>query len=249
MARAAATDRPNRRRDLSPGVDFAHRAKVSVIVPCRDAACFLGQALDSILDQDPPPDEVIVIDDGSIDDSATLARSRGGPVRCVSQAPAGIAAARNHGVRLAVGDLIAFLDADDLWPSGSLRHRLEILAADPAVGCAFGVVETFRDVVSPGEGSVFLPQARLARLAGAILVRRPVFDSIGGFDTALRVGETMDWVARLDDNRIVTRPTDRVVLRRRVHASNTVRREPNVQNDYFRVMRAALRRRRGAGAA
>jgi len=222
---------------------------VSVIIPCRDAAAFLVQSLDSVLSQEPEPGEVIVVDDGSQDESAKLARSYGGPVRCVSQAPAGIAAARNHGIRLASGEIIGFLDADDLWPAGSLRHRLEILAADDTVGCAFGLVETFRDLASGQEGPAFLPPARPARLAGAMLVRRWVFDSVGGFDSTLRIGETMDWVARLDEQHIVTRATDHVVLRRRVHASNTVRRDTSLQTDYIRAMRAALRRRRSAGTA
>jgi glycosyltransferase involved in cell wall biosynthesis len=228
-------------------VDYAHLGHVSVIVPCRDTSRFLGAALDSILSQDPPLLEVIVIDDGSADTSPSVARSYGGVVRCVSQAPAGIAAARNHGVRLAAGALIGFLDADDIWPAGSLAHRIGILADDPDVDCAYGVVETFADPETPGNVTAFLPPPRPARLAGAMLARRSVFDRIGGFDTELSIGETLDWVARLDDHGVVTRATDHVVLRRRVHASNTVRRLADRHNDYIRVMRAALHRRRAAG--
>lgn len=239
-------------------MDFTHLGSLSVIVPCRDTERFLGEALDSILTQSvfsqtmrgqfPGAREVIVVDDGSTDGSAALACSYGGVVRCISQAPAGIAAARNSGIRAASGQLLAFLDADDLWPRESLAHRLAILADNPAIGCAYGGVETFFDPGSTPDPTVYLPPARPARLAGAMLVRRAVFEQVGEFDTSLRVGETLDWAARLDDRRIQARATEQIVLRRRVHASNTVRQGADRQSDYLKVVRAALNRRRGGTA-
>lgn len=209
---------------------------VSVIVPCFNAGAYLDAALDSILGQTIPPVKVIVIDDGSTDDSAERAERRGPSVLCVRQPNCGIAVARNRGIDHAASDLIAFLDADDIWPADSIARRLAVLDSDPDAVCVFGATEQFGDVRR-------LEPARTGRLISAMLARRWVFERIGAFDPALRVGETLDWAARLDDSGLGVRYIDDIVLRRRIHANNTVRdREKYI--DYVRALRASLNRRR-----
>lgn len=223
---------------------------VSVVVPCFNAEAYIGEALESVLAQTRGAQQIVVIDDGSTDASAAEVGRFGSRVRCVRQQNQGISAARNHGVALTTGDLVAFLDADDLWPADSLARRLEPLAADPALGASFGLVEQFisPDIDPALHGQYHCPSgARPGRLAGAMLVRREVFQRIGGFDVALKVGETMDWAARLDEARIATALVESVVLRRRIHGSNTVTREKHRQGDYLRVLRASIARRRQGG--
>lgn len=100
---------------------------VSVIIPCYNTAPYLREALDSALAQTPPPLEVIVVDDGSTDDSAAIAGSYGPPVRVVRQANRGQAAARNRGIAEARGDWIALLDADDVWLPQKTARQFEAL--------------------------------------------------------------------------------------------------------------------------
>ena len=88
---------------------------VTVIIPCYNGAAYLREAIDSALDQTHPPLEVIVIDDGSTDDSAAIAESYGPPVCVIRQENQGESVARNRGIDEAKGDWVAFLDADDLW--------------------------------------------------------------------------------------------------------------------------------------
>ena len=126
-------------------------ARISVLVPCYNAARYLAEALASVLEQQPSPDEVIVIDDGSTDGSTTIAESFGPPVRCVRQEQTGAAAARNHGVSLASGELVAFLDADDIWPHGSLATRLALLDGDRELDMASGLVKQFISPELPDE--------------------------------------------------------------------------------------------------
>ncbi|MHC4407236.1 MAG: glycosyltransferase family 2 protein [Planctomycetota bacterium] len=109
------------------------KSQVSVIIPCYNAARFLGEAIDSALDQSLPPLEVIVVDDGSTDRSAAIAQSYGSPVRLIRQRHEGESTARNRGIDEARGDWIAFLDADDLWMSTKLERQLEV--AQPGVAC------------------------------------------------------------------------------------------------------------------
>ncbi len=109
-------------------------ALVSIIIPCFNAAPWLAATLESALGQTGPRCEIIVIDDGSHDDSVAIARgfeSRG--IRTVAQPNRGASAARNHGLRLATGDFIQFLDADDLLESNKIARQLETLVAAP--GC------------------------------------------------------------------------------------------------------------------
>ena len=109
---------------------------VSVVIPCYNGAAFLRQTLDSVLAQSRPPREVLVVDDGSTDDSAAIAASFGPPVRVISQENQGESVARNRGLDEAAGAWVAFLDADDLWEPEKLERQLA--AAGPehvAVHC------------------------------------------------------------------------------------------------------------------
>jgi glycosyltransferase involved in cell wall biosynthesis len=220
----------------------------SVIVPCYNAAAYLADAIESILDQDHQADEIIVVDDGSIDASAALVTGRfGSRIWYQLQPHQGVGAARNHGIRLARGRCIAFLDADDLWPPASLRARLTRLAAALEIDCAYGLVEQFisSEIDPATRATLHCPVgAQPARSAGAMLVRRNVFDQIGFFDASLKLGETMDWVARFEEHGLLAAAVDEVVLKRRIHATNTVIKEKHRQSDYLNILKASIDRRR-----
>src|SRR5579884_658579 len=102
------------------------QARVSVVLPCFNAARFLPAALDSALSQTYLPFEVILVDDGSTDDSVAIAESYGPLVRVIRQTNQGESVARNRGLDAARGDLVAFLDADDIWERGKLGRQLSL---------------------------------------------------------------------------------------------------------------------------
>jgi cellulose synthase/poly-beta-1,6-N-acetylglucosamine synthase-like glycosyltransferase len=222
--------------------------RVSVIVPCYNAAAYLREALASVLAQTHAPWEVIVVDDGSSDGSGAIAASFGPPLRCHRQDNQGIAAARNQDLRLAGGDLITFLDADDVWPWDSLACRLRHLADNPGLDLVFGREEAFTSpepaVAEPGSPG---PQPDL--LAGASLFQRQAFERVGMFDQTFTVGETLDWFARAEEQGLSMAPVDALVLCRRIHGANTMRRTQRMQADYLRLLRASLARRRGTESA
>ena len=117
---------------------------VAVIIPAHDAAAFLPAALDSVFAQTRPPDEVILVDDGSTDDTEAVVRSHShaARIRYLRQEHAGVAAARNAGLREARAEWIAFLDADDLWLPHRIEAGLELAARRPDVRwCAGAFVE------------------------------------------------------------------------------------------------------------
>lgn len=123
---------------------------VSVVIPCYNGSPFLRETLDSVLNQTHNPLEVLVVDDGSTDDSAAIAQSYGQPVRVLRQRNQGESVARNRGIEESRGDWIAFLDADDAWKPTKLQRQLE--AIRPDVACVhtnyqfFGTSDIVRDL-------------------------------------------------------------------------------------------------------
>jgi glycosyltransferase involved in cell wall biosynthesis len=105
--------------------------KISVIIPAYNAAAYIERAIGSVLAQTRPADEIIVVDDGSKDNTADIVRSFADKVKLISQANAGVSAARNAGIRAATGDWIAFLDADDEWLPDFLKAQTRLLSRNP----------------------------------------------------------------------------------------------------------------------
>jgi len=213
---------------------------VSVVIPAFNAGAYLEEAIRSVLDQDYRPLEAIVVDDGSADRTAEVARSFGPPVRVLVQTHAGAGAARNAGAAVARGVWLAFLDADDLWMPHALERLANALAGDSQLGLVYGQVVEFREI---GGELVEKPPAT-GLLSGATLLRKRLFDRVGWFDTGLRIGEFVDWCARARELGVRFASLPEPVLRRRIHGENTGVRERAARADYARVAHAALQRRR-----
>lgn len=190
---------------------------ISVIIPAYNAASFLRNAIGSVLRQTLPALEILVVDDGSRDETGPIAASYGAPVRCLHRENGGLSATRNTGIQAAQGEWLAFLDADDWWPE-------DHLACQWATAAETGADLIFSDarVVSPqreweswlqrsGHGWLFsMPAAafddvfnRLLRrgsfaLPSAVMVRRDIVLQSGGFDEAMRPGpEDLDLWLRM----------------------------------------------------
>ena len=223
---------------------------VSCILPVFNGERFLAEALGSILRQEGLQQQgaldVIVIDDGSTDRSAAIAASHG-DIRIISQANAGLAAARNAGLAAARGELIAFLDADDLWLPAKLDHQIALLRARADVDLCFGLM---RDVAVEGSAGAAAPSAtpRIGRVVQAMLARRRVFDPVGGFDTSRIMRADQDWLLRARECGLVEHVLDEVVLHRRIHGANrSITHHHLVAEEFLAITRGALERRRRLG--
>ena len=225
--------------------------RVSAVVTAFQCEAFLGEALASVLGQTLPPEEIIVVDDGSTDGTPEVARSFGG-VRLVSRPNGGPGAARNTGLAAARGDWIAFLDGDDAWTEDKTRLQLEVAEREPSTGLVFGHASnlvaprgvTLEDARARGEYSV-LP----GYVAGAMLGRRDTLLSVGPFSEELRLGEFLDWYARAVEAGIKGHCLSGVVLLRRIHGANQSVRERAAAGDYVRVLQAGLARWRAGAPA
>lgn len=216
---------------------------VSVIVPAYQAEAYLDEALESVFAQDYAEYEVILVDDGSTDRTAEIAAAH--PVRVLRQANRGPAAARNAGVAVARGELLAILDADDLWPPRRLSRQVAHLREHPRDGLVMGLTEAF---VTPGQDrpAHYPPVADAGPYPGhhcTMLVRREVFDLIGPFDESLRLSEDLDWLARAGDAGVQIGRLDCTLLRYRVHAGNTSRDPAANYRATMRMLRASVQRK------
>ena len=225
-------------------------ARVSVIVPSFNGERYLEAALRSALDQTLPPTEVIVVDDGSTDRSAEIAESFGDPVRCLRQANSGIAEARNRGLSSATGELIAFLDQDDVWPPRKLEAQVEALRANPEVGVVSGRMQVI-DGALPGRpwSARGRREAPAGTHLGAALIRRSVFDRIGPLDEDVgRGADDVEWLVRARDLGVRRLNLDEVTLLYRWHGGNTSSDIDSSADGQIEAVKRSLDRRRQRAA-
>jgi len=225
------------------------RRSVSVIVPVWNMARFLPDAVASI----PNVHEIIIVaapsEDNTVRVANELAEQRA-EIRVVAGSDQGPASARNIGLRQATGDVIAFNDADDIWPRGKLDLQLARLDAEPAVDVVAGLVTYFdaldREALAPAVTSrietVFFHQL------GATVFRRSVFDRIGMFDESFFYAEDRDLFLRILENEVsfVVLKTPTIYYRRHPDSMMT-RDDPRKKSDDVRAYALSISRRRCAG--
>lgn len=177
--------------------------KVSVVIPNYNYEKYVARTINSVLAQTYPNLEIIVIDDGSKDNSLEVLKSFGDKIKVVRQKNQGVSRARNYGVELSSGEYIAFLDADDLWLSDKIEKQLAKFKTNESYGlvhCSMSLINLEDEIIgensSGQEGWVFEEflkfQSGVVIGAGSTaLLKRSVFEEIGGFD--LRLSTSADW--------------------------------------------------------
>ncbi len=183
--------------------------RVSVIIPAYNAAWCIRRAVDSVLAQDYRGHELIVVDDGSTDDTAAILAGYGDAVQMVSKPNGGLSSARNAGITAAHGEFVAFLDADDWWMPTKLARQVALMDARPDLlfcSTASAVQTPTGERLADwrcGAGkdatlkSIFAANAHVAGSGSAVLAKRDAFARVGGFDESLRSLEDIDMWMRL----------------------------------------------------
>src|SRR4051812_17567828 len=221
---------------------------ISVMIGVYNAERYLAEAIESVFAQSYRPLELIVVDDGSDDGSGDVARGYGDGLTYAHQANAGNGSARNHAVRLASGELFAFLDADDRFLPEKLEHQFAALEADASLDMVFGHVREFvsPELTDTERASVRPPAAEPMPwpAPNLMLIRREAFARVGPFSEDVKVGVTVDWYARAKEAGLRDAMLPEVVLERRLHLTNNGLRERDSRQQYLHVLKAALDRRR-----
>jgi glycosyltransferase involved in cell wall biosynthesis len=229
--------------------------EVAVVIPCFNQAHYLAEAIESALAQTLSPVEIVVVDDGSEDNSHEVA-GRYEQVRRLRQPNRGVAAARNAGLRETSGDRVVFLDADDRLLPTALEVGAVALERRPQVAFVSGASRDIGDdgAVLPGRRQPLVAQDHYLRLledcfiwsGSSIVYRRTALDGVGGFDESLSAGDDYDLYLRLA-RRFPVFCHETVVTEYRRHGTNTTR-DPGVvldsQLEVLRRQRSSVRDRR-----
>ncbi len=174
---------------------------ISVIIPVYNAEPHLAETISSVLSQSRPPEEVIVVDDGSTDRTPEVAAQFQDRIRYLQQENQGPGAARNRGIQASQGDLLAFLDSDDLWAPHKLQTQVEALDKNPNAGLVFCHMTQFISPELSPEAAANLrcnPRPQPGTLISCLLARRTAFDRVGLLRTDCKV-DFLDWYMRAQD--------------------------------------------------
>ncbi len=217
---------------------------VSVLVTVRNGERYLSQALESIMAQTYDHYEIILVDGQSEDKTAAIAKSY--PLRYLQQETLGLAQGRNTGILAAQGELIAFLDHDDLWSPQKLETQVKYLENSDFQG-SVAQLQFFLEAsysLRPGFKPESLQQPQVGYTPGTLMVRREIFQTVGLFDPQYDIGCDADWFARLKDSNIAIKILDDVLLRKRLHRTNLSNNVRVSKQELFQVVRASIERQR-----
>lgn len=194
---------------------YSGHPSVSVVIPTYNAGRYVTQAIDSVLAQTPQPTDILVIDDGSTDDTEERLQPYRNRVRYLPQRNQGVSASRNRGIAEAHGDFVAFLDADDVWHPRKLELQMQVFARRPEL--SFLSAQRFPwpvpafpevDVADPCPFLVTIPWARMVVQnqldTSSIVCRRELLNEVGPFDTRMQGPEDHDLWVRIAERTPIT---------------------------------------------
>ncbi len=219
---------------------------ISVIIPVYNGERYLNSTLKSVFNQDYDSIEVIVVDDGSTDQSAVIAKSYK-DIQYLYQSNQGPSVARNTGIKKANGEFVAFIDADDLWLEKKLSLQVNYLQKHPDIGFVFahGRMQIEKDVKNPPwyKKHLFENDSPVLQ-ASALLARKSVFDVVGLYNSSYRFGENAEWLTRAKDKgiRMAILPETLVVLR--VHENNQTYHLDEMRSNIIKALKASIDRQR-----
>lgn len=219
---------------------------VSAIIPVYNGEAFLADAVETIRQQNYQPLEIIVVDDGSTDNTRRIAEGLKGDLHYVYQPNSGLPAARNRGLNEAGGDVFAFLDVDDLWSRDKLERQVSLLSHASSADIVIGHTQIMM-LTGVVEGRYAFRKWRdpvLALSVGSALFRRSVFDTVGRFDETQRYCDDWDWFMRAREYGVSMLVHREVTQFYRRHDRNMTNDE-NLGNHYLiRMLKKSLDRRR-----
>ena len=218
---------------------------VSVVLPVFNGERFVREAIESVLAQSWSQVELIVVDDGSADGSAEIAKEY--PLSYLHQENSGVAAARNRGGEAARGELLSFLDQDDVWLPAKLERQVAALEADAGAGicsCRFEMFLEPGDELPEWADETFLEGSHRTAQVGTLLLRSEVFDEVGPFDTSYFAANDTDWFLRTRDLGVRVVFVDEPLQRYRLHSGNASAQRERIQREHMRAYWASARRKK-----
>ncbi len=219
---------------------------ISVIIPTYNTELYLEEALESIQNQDYPNIEIIVVDDGSTDNTAEILKKY--DVQYYYQKNNGVSSAMNSGFELAKGEYIASLDADDLWNSNKLSLQMKMFEEDSNLEIVFCHVKQFvcpKINLLDTQLSISKDKAIMKGFSSiAMLIKEESFKKIGNFNESYKYGDFIEWFGRAQDKNVKYTIHDNILAYRRIHKSNMTKNKADARQDYLRIVKEIIARKR-----
>ncbi len=222
---------------------------ISVVLPVYNGEKFLRGTIQNIQAQRYSPLEIIVVNDGSTDSTENIALSLQDEIKYLYQENQGPAAARNHGIQVASGDLIAFLDVDDLWGDKILTKMALCLQQNPSFDIIQGLIlqkvwkaRSTESLNQEAENRAFSSETYRFVNIGSSLYRKSVFERVGLFDSTLLYGEDIDWFLRAWEKRVWKLEIEDVVLHYQRHEANMTRNKNQIELGTVQIYKRRLNR-------
>lgn len=220
---------------------------ISIIIPVYNCEKYLSDAIECAISQTYNPIEVIIVDDGSTDNSAEIAKSFKENIEYIHQQNSGPASARNSGINMARGEFIAFLDADDLWPLNKLELQHSKFVENKNLSIVMGKIKYEELPGADRKNKINLDPDNTFKYVnlGAGLFKKSVFERVGYFDNDFIYWEDLDWFLRAYEKNESIELMDNVTMIYRIHSDNMSNCE-NKEIEYFlmKALRNSLKRRR-----
>ncbi len=215
--------------------------KISVIMPVKNGSNYMEQAILSIKNQNVDT-EIIVIDDGSSDNTYEIAKNLGCTV-LQHEKSRGQVVAKNTGLKYATGDFIMFCDHDDILNDNAIITMLKEFEKDPNIDVVNAKIQDFISPDAKNQNQTIKPAPYYGCLAGSMLIKRKVFDKIGLFDESVQAGEIIALMNKFKDFNITIQKVDFVSSNRRIHDTNYGKtNQKNEFKDYASLLRARMRK-------
>lgn len=227
-----------------------NQPKISVILSVFNGKNYVQEAIESVLAQDYPNVELVLVNDGSTDETADILQGYLDQAIIITQMNHGLGAGRNAGIQAASGDYLSFIDHDDLWERGKLSQQMAAMNSVEQDLIVFSHVQQFVcSTLSADERSCLrVPEEPMPGfIAGTMLLSRARFNEVGEFFAINQVGEFVDWYLRAQEKQIPVQMMPQVLLHRRIHRTNMGRQAEAYQRTaYLRILKAGLVRKRSA---
>ena len=221
--------------------------KISVIIPVFNGAKYIAEAINSVIHQTLQPFEIIVIDDGSTDETAEVVKKNFPQVHYYYKKNGGLSSSLNAGVEKVEGDFIAFLDADDYWVLNKLEKQIQVIINDNDVEIVFGHHKRFYDKphdLKSREENTDEQRILPGYFKATMLIKKRSFYKVGMFDETIHMGDFLDWYRRACDLELKMHMLPEVVFYRRIHTENSSLKNKAHISDYVRIVKSSMDRRR-----
>jgi glycosyltransferase involved in cell wall biosynthesis len=218
---------------------------LSIIIPTYNNQRYIADAIESIEIQNYHSLEIIIIDDGSTDHTAEIIASYKKPyIHYIYQANQVVASARNTGLKKASGDIIGFLDADDMWTPNKLQLQLNYLQNQTKFQMVLGHTQLIKQIDESPDNFKTLPLPHVLLQLGAMLIIKDCFELVGLFDESLKRAEDIDWLLRAQEMGINIFIHDEIILSHRRHSTNSTNDKALTDKYFIKILASLIKRRK-----